>query len=55
MTDYSLTVNKALSGETVKDDYDEASDANFDGVIDALDVAILERAIEGSNTQINVE
>ncbi|MBR4287348.1 MAG: hypothetical protein IKT55_06560 [Clostridia bacterium] len=55
VTDYSLTVNKALSGETVEDDYDEASDANFDGVIDALDVAILERAIVGSNTQIIVE
>lgn len=53
-SDYNAVVNKALNGEAVADDFDEACDADSDGVIDVLDVAILERAIGGSNTKIDV-
>ena len=50
--DYSRLVNKALDNPDISDDYDLACDANSDGVIDALDVAILERAISGANEEI---
>ncbi len=51
-TDYSVAVNKALSDSEIETDYDIACDANSDGVIDILDVAILERAISGANQKI---
>ncbi len=54
-SDYSLAVNKALAGDGIQTDFDEACDADSDGVIDVLDVAILERAIDGSNTKIVIE
>lgn len=54
-SDYAVAVNNALSGEEITDDFDIACDSNFDGVIDALDVAILERAISGANDKIIVE
>ncbi len=54
-SDYAIAVNNALSGEEITDDFDIACDSNFDGVIDALDVAILERAISGANTKIVIE
>ncbi len=54
-SDYSIAVNNALSGEEITDDFDIACDSNFDGVIDALDVAVLERAISGANTKIVIE
>lgn len=50
--DYSVAVNKVLEGTEITSDYDLACDANTDGVIDALDVSILERAISGANEEI---
>lgn len=50
--DYSRLVNKSLDNPDISDDYDLACDANSDGVIDALDVALLERAINGANDEI---
>ncbi len=54
-TDYSVAVNKALADGEIESDYDIACDANSDGVIDILDVAILERAISGANDKIVIE
>lgn len=53
--DYSVAVEKALNGDSITSDYDIACDADSDGVIDALDVAILERAISGANEKIIIE
>ena len=53
--DYSIAVNNSLNSKEIVDDFDIACDSNFDGVIDALDVAILERAITGANTKIVIE
>lgn len=53
--DYDDAVDRALKDPDVSDDYDLACDANSDGVIDALDIAILERAIGGSNENIIIE
>lgn len=50
--DYSIAVNKALEDTFVVNDHDIACDADCDGVIDALDVAVLERAINGNNKEI---
>lgn len=50
--DYSIVVNKALEQPEIIKDYDLACDADCDGVIDAMDVAILERAINGINDKI---
>ena len=53
--DYNGAIERALEAPDISDDYDLACDANSDGVIDALDVAILERAICGSNDKIIIE
>ena len=53
--DYDVAVIRALNDPDVSDDYDLACDANSDGVIAALDIAILERAIGGSNENIIIE
>ena len=53
--DYNDAVDRALNDPDVSDDYDLACDTNSDGVIDALDIAILERAIGGSNENIIIE
>ncbi|MBE6802893.1 MAG: hypothetical protein E7530_08435 [Ruminococcaceae bacterium] len=52
LSDYSIAVNKAFTVDKITTDFDIACDANFDGVIDALDIAILERAISGANQKI---
>ena len=48
-------MDRALNDPDVSDDYDLACDTNSDGVIDALDIAILERAIGGSNENIIID
>ena len=53
--DYSVAVNKALNETKVTTVFDIACDACNDGVLDALDLAVLERAINGSNTIINLK
>ncbi|MBE6795070.1 MAG: hypothetical protein E7533_00635 [Ruminococcaceae bacterium] len=54
-TDYSVLVNNALLGVAPSDACEYACDANVDNVIDAIDVAILERAYTGNNTNIVIE
>lgn len=54
-TDYSDAVNKVLAGSDVSTVYDIASDASCDGYLDVIDLAILERAINGKNTNIILE
>lgn len=54
-TDYSVLVNNALLGVTPSDACEYACDANVDNVVDAIDVAILERAYTGNNTNIVIE
>ena len=53
--DYSVLVNNALLGVAPLDACEYACDANVDNVIDAIDVAILERAYTGNNTNIVIE
>ena len=53
--DYSKAVNKVLSNADLNTVYDYACDACNDGVLDVLDLAVLERAINGANTNIVLE
>ncbi len=55
VADYSDAVNKVLAGTDVSTVYDIASDASCDGYLDVIDLAILERAINGRNTNIILE
>lgn len=55
LSDYSIAVNKVLAGTDVATVYDFAADASCDGYLDVLDLAILERAITGKNTDIIIE
>lgn len=52
--DYSVAVNKVLSDKEITDIYDKACDACNDGTLDVLDLALLERAISGVNTDIKL-
>lgn len=52
--DYSIAVNNVLSEKEIVDSYDKACDAYNDGVLDVLDLALLERAINGLNTDIKL-
>lgn len=52
--DYSIAVNKVLSSKDITDIYDKACDACNDGMLDVLDLALLERAIGGVNTDIKL-
>ncbi len=55
INDYSNAVNKVLSDTVIETSYDYACDACYDGVLDVLDLAVLERAVKGSNTDIELE
>ena len=50
--DYSDVVNKVLLDTEVSNAYDMAADADCDGYIDVIDAAIIERAVNGLNTNI---
>lgn len=54
-SDYSVAVNKVLSDTSVSTVFDMAADAHNDGYLDVIDLAILERAISGLNTDIVLE
>lgn len=53
--DYSVAVNKVLADASIETPYDYACDACYDGVLDVLDLAVLERAVNGSNTDIELD
>ncbi len=55
VTDYSEAVNKVMSDTSVSTVYDMAADADCDGYLDVIDLAIIERAITGKNTNIVLE
>ncbi len=54
-SDFTATENKALSDTQVITADDMASDADCDGVIDAIDLFIIKRAVSGSNANIKIE
>ncbi len=53
--DYTDAVNKALTLDEPATPYDYAADADCDGTIDAIDISILERVINGNKTSIEIE
>ncbi len=53
--DYSEAVNKVLADKEVSTAYDMAADADCDGCLDVIDLALLERAISGVNDKIIIE
>ena len=53
--DLSEVVNKVLSDAEVVSPGDMAADADCDGVLDVIDISIIERAVSGSNTNIVIE
>lgn len=53
--DYTVAVNKTLAEAEINTVYEIACDAVNDGVLDALDIAVLERAINGANTLISLK
>lgn len=54
-SDYSYAVNRVISDAQISSVYDVAADAFCDGYLDVVDLAILERAISGHNTEIIIE
>ncbi len=54
-SDYADAVNKVMSDKEISTVYDVAADAYCDGCLDVVDLAILERAISGMNTEIIIE
>lgn len=52
--DYSVAVNMVVSGEDVASSSSKAADACKDGVLDVIDIAILERAVNGSNPDFDL-
>lgn len=53
--DYAEAVNKVISGTEVDDAYDMAADADCDGYLDVIDLVVIERAVTGKNTKIDLE
>lgn len=53
--DYSEAVNKVLNGTSVETVFDMAADANCDGFLDVIDLAIIQRAVTEKNTNIVLE
>ena len=52
--DYSAVVNMVLSDKVVNSMDTKAADACRDGVLDVLDIALLERAVNGFNTDFDL-
>ena len=55
VNDYSEAVNKVLNGTPVETVFDMAADANCDGYLDVIDLAIIQRAITRKNINIVLE
>ena len=53
--DYHNAFYKVIDDKAVTTAYDMAADADCDGVLDVIDLAIIERAVSGSNTDIKIE
>ena len=53
--DFSYCVNLAVSDSSISSAFDKAADADCDGYIDVIDAAIIERAVNGLNTNIIFE
>jgi hypothetical protein len=53
--DYSEAVNKVLADKGVSDASDMAADMDCDGCLDVIDLAIIQLASSGLNTQIEIE
>lgn len=53
--DYSDAVNKLLADNGVSDASDMAADMDCDGALDVIDLAIIQLATSGLNTQIEIE
>lgn len=51
-SDFAAAVNKVLDSNEVISCFDKACDANLDGTLDVLDLVILEKAINGTDTDI---
>lgn len=51
-SDYAAAVNKVLDSNEVVSCFDKACDANLDGTLDVLDLVVLEKAINGTDTDI---
>lgn len=53
--DYSAAVNKTLSGKGIVSVYDMAADVNNDGVLNVIDLTIIEQIARGHITELSVE
>ena len=53
--DYYNALYKVIDDKAVTTAYDMAADADCDGVLDVIDLALIERAVSGSNTDIKIE
>lgn len=53
--DYYNAFYKVIDDKEVTTAYDMAADADCDGVLDAVDLFLIKRAVSGSNTDIKIE